>query len=212
LVPSDAWSGKASTIQAEHVIKEIKDHHKDGFPSLDYPGPWNNKESDTPVDKVQELNKCGHELYEELLQLQSNPLGLDRFTCKKKVHIELFHVLKVLNAPLKAFTQILKWAAQASNIGHVFKMDCQPSQKNVVQKLYCRHNMKGLIQNETHLYLPYSQRTVSMIYFDASQVFASYLSCPLLNCNEDFLFHAHKDPFVEPSKSGDIGDINTGGY
>ncbi len=49
-----------------------------------------------------------------------------------------------------------------------------------------------------------------MIYFDASQVFASLLSCPLLNRDENYLFHVHKDPFVEPSKSGDIGDINTG--
>ena len=49
-----------------------------------------------------------------------------------------------------------------------------------------------------------------MVYFDASQVFASLLSCPLLNRDENFLFHAHSDPFVEPSKSSDIGDINTG--
>ncbi len=49
-----------------------------------------------------------------------------------------------------------------------------------------------------------------MVYFDASQVFASLLSCPLLNRDENFLFHAHKDPFVEPSKSSDIGEINTG--
>jgi hypothetical protein len=48
--------------------------------------------------------------------------------------------------------------------------------------------MKGLIPKEKHLYLPYSQRTVSMIYFDASQVFASLLSCPLLNRNENFCF------------------------
>ncbi|KAI2498528.1 hypothetical protein MHU86_15988 [Fragilaria crotonensis] len=70
--------------------------------------------------------------------------------------------------------------------------------------------MKGLIPKEKQLYLPYSKRIVSMVYFDASQVFASLLSCPLLNRDENYLFHEHKDPFVEPSKSGDIGDINTG--
>ena len=49
-----------------------------------------------------------------------------------------------------------------------------------------------------------------MVNFDASQVFASLLFCPLLNLDENFSFHAHKDPFVEPSESGVIGGINTG--
>ena len=71
--------------------------------------------------------------------------------------------------------------------------------------------MKGLIPKEKLLYLPYSKRTVSMIYFDASQVFASLLPCPLLNCDENFLVHEHRDPFVVPSRSGDIlGNINIG--
>ena len=48
--------------------------------------------------------------------------------------------------------------------------------------------MKGLIPKEKQLYLQYSKRTVSMIYFDASQVFASLLSCPLLNRDEIFCF------------------------
>jgi hypothetical protein len=70
--------------------------------------------------------------------------------------------------------------------------------------------MEGLIPKEKQLYLPYSKRIVSIVYHDAYQVFASLLSCPLLNRDKTFLFHAHKDPFVEPSKSSDIGDINTG--
>ena len=44
-----------------------------------------------------------------------------------------------------------------------------------------------------------------MIYFDGS-----LLSRPLLNHDENFMFHEHKDPFVVPSRSGDIGDINAG--
>ena len=47
--------------------------------------------------------------------------------------------------------------------------------------------MKGLLPKEKLLYLPYSKRTVSVIYFDAAQVFASLLSCPLLNRNENFM-------------------------
>ncbi len=50
-----------------------------------------------------------------------------------------------------------------------------------------------------------------MIYFDAREVFASLLSCPILNHDENFMFDSPaKDPFVEPTKSSHIGDINTG--
>jgi hypothetical protein len=49
-----------------------------------------------------------------------------------------------------------------------------------------------------------------MVYFDACAVFALLLSCPTLNQDEFFLFHDQKDPFSQPSKSADVGDINTG--
>jgi hypothetical protein len=71
--------------------------------------------------------------------------------------------------------------------------------------------MKGMIPKEKLLYLPHSQRVVLMIYVDAWEVFAFLLSCPLLNCDENFLFDSPaKDPFVAPTKSSRIGDINTG--
>ena len=112
------------------------------------------------------------DLYEEMQELQLNPLGLDRFSGEEKVHIELLHLLKELKAPLKAFSGILNWAAKANDQGHVFHPNCQPSRCRVV------HNMKGLIPKEKLFYLLYSRRTVPMIYFDAREVFASLLSCP----------------------------------
>ncbi|KAI2493083.1 hypothetical protein MHU86_21467 [Fragilaria crotonensis] len=69
--------------------------------------------------------------------------------------------------------------------------------------------MNGLIPKEKKLYLPYTQRTVSMIYFDAREVFASLLSCPTLNQDENF-FDDAKDPFIAPQASSDVGDIHTG--
>ncbi|KAI2511944.1 hypothetical protein MHU86_2460 [Fragilaria crotonensis] len=149
-------------------------------------------------------------LYEELSLLRSNPLGLDRFTREEKVQIELLQLLTDLKAPLKSFSLILNWAAKSNESGHFFKVGCQPSREKVIRKLYQRYNMNGLIPKEKQLYLPYSKRTVSMVYFDAAEVFASLLSCPTLNRDEYFLFDDQKDPFAEPSKSGDIGDINTG--
>ena len=214
LPSGDASAGMGSTIQQqEHIHDDIEEDHEDGgFASLDDPLSWSDEDADTTTfDKEGEPNKCVMNLYEELFEARANPLGLNRFSSKEKVHVELLHLLNELNAPMIAFSHILKWAAQATNSGHVFRVDCQPSRKNVVQKLYCRYNMKGLLPKEKLLYLPYSKRTVSMIYFDVSQVFASLLSCRLLNHDdENFMFHEHEDPFVVLSKSGDIGDINTG--
>ena len=71
--------------------------------------------------------------------------------------------------------------------------------------------MNGLIPKEKQLYIPSSQRTVSVVYFDASEVFASLLSCPTLNQDENYLFDDANDPFVAPSgKASHVGDINTG--
>jgi hypothetical protein len=76
-------------------------------------------------------------LYQEMQDLQSNPLGLDRFHVEEKVHIELLNILKELRTPLRAFSLILNWTAKAYERGHIFKMNCQPSREKVVQKLYC---------------------------------------------------------------------------
>ena len=136
---------------------------------------------------------------------------LDRFSGEEKVHIELLHLLKELKAPLKAFSGILNWAAKANGQGQIFHPHCQPSCCRIVHNLYCRYNMKGLIPKEKLFYLPYSRWTVPMIYFDASEVFASLLSCPLLNRDENYLFNLpEKDPFIGSPKSSIIGDINTG--
>jgi hypothetical protein len=49
-----------------------------------------------------------------------------------------------------------------------------------------------------------------MIYFDAREVFASLLNCPLLTRKENYLFDSStKDPFVGPTSSTTIGGINT---
>jgi hypothetical protein len=56
--------------------------------------------------------------------------------------------------------------------------------------------MNGLIPKEKKLYLPNMQRTVSMIYFDADEVFAFLLPCPTLNQDENYFFHKAKDPAI----------------
>ena len=150
------------------------------------------------------------DLYEKMLKLRSNPLGLERFSCEEKVHIELLQLLRDLNCPLKAFSLVLNRAAKSNASGHVFKEGCQPTREKVMKNLNQRYNMNGLIPQEKLLYLPYSQRTVSMVFFDANEVFASLLSCPTLNQDENYLFNDAKDPFVAPSgTSSQVGDINS---
>ena len=147
----------------------------------------------------------------ELFKLRrANPLGLLRFSPEEKVQIELLDLLRKLHCPLKAFTVILKWAAKSNASGHVFREGFQPTREKVITKLYERYNMNGLIPKEKKLYLPHTQRTVSMIFFDAGEVFASLLSCPTLNQDKNYFFNEAKDPFVAPRASPDVGDIHTG--
>ena len=146
----------------------------------------------------------------KLFKMRANPLGLARFSLEEQVQIELLDLLRKLNCPLKAFTLILKWAAKSNGSGHIFRDGFQPSRQKVITKLYERYNMNGLIPQEKLLYLPYTQRTVSMIYFNASEVFASLLSCSTLNQDANYFFDEAKDPFVAPHTSSDVGDIHTG--
>ncbi len=52
------------------------------------------------------------DLYQEMQYLQSNPLGIDRFSVEEKVHLELLNILKELRTPLRALSLILNWAAK----------------------------------------------------------------------------------------------------
>ena len=151
------------------------------------------------------------ELYHLLTKLRSNPLELARFSQEEQVYISLLQLLKEIKAPLNAFGRVLTWAAKSNNDGHQFQLDNLPTREKIIDNLYARYNMKGLIPKEAFLYLPYTKRIVSMIYFDAREVFASLLSCPTIDQDENFLFHGREGaPFVEPSRSSDLGDIDTG--
>ena len=151
------------------------------------------------------------QLYEELLRLQSNSLSsLAKFSCEKKVHIELLQLLKDLEAPLSAFQYKLNWATKTNGNGRIFQVSCQPSRETVTKMLFDRYNMNRLVPKEQKLYLPYSKRIVTTVYFEKRQVFASLLSCCTLNKDECFIFYEQGDPFTVPdAKTSVIGDINS---
>jgi hypothetical protein len=168
--------------------------------------------SDTVVNVMTEPDKGVLELCEELLRLESNPISsLAKVLCEEKVHIELLQLLKDVMAPLSAFQYILSWAAKANGNGHVFQVRCQPSRETVTKMLLDRYNMNGLVPKEQKLYLPYSKRIVTMVNFDARQVFAPLLSRRSLNKDECFMFHELGGPFNVPdARASVICDINSG--
>ena len=168
-------------------------------------------EDDEKDEHCDDADHSVYDLYMELFDLRANPHDLERFSCEEKVQIELLQLVRDLKAPLKAFNLILNWAAKSNESGHIFHVGRQPTHKKVMKNLYDRYNMHTLIPKEKQLYLPYSQRVVKVVYFDASAVFASLLSCPTINRDESFLFHDARDPFVAPDEDNpNIGDINTG--
>ncbi len=151
-------------------------------------------------------------LYEKLFKLRSNLLGLERFY-GEEVQIELLQHLRDLDCSLKAFTLVLNWAAKSSASGHVSQEGCPPTHEKVMRNLNERYNMNGLIPKEKQLHLPYLQRLVSMVFFDASEVFALLLSYPTLNQDKNYLFDDAKDPYVASlGKSFHVGDFNTGHF
>ena len=184
------------------------------FPSFDdylEDDEGNTMESDKHYDNAEEPDSSVLELYELLSALRSNPLDLARFSQEERVHISLLQIVRELNCSLDAFLQIMTWAAKSNEAGYHFKAECVPSRKKMMQNLYNRYNMTGLTPKEELLYLPYSKRTVSIVYFNAKDVFASLLSCPTLNKDENFMFHGRDGgPFAAPSKSTALGDIDTG--
>jgi len=67
--------------------------------------------------------------------------------------------------------------------------------------------------HEHALYLPYSQAHVNVVYFDAKEVLHSLLTCPMLNKDDNYMFHdtRHPDtcnPFAKPD-GRILSDINT---
>ena len=195
--PFRVVEGHQDAIDDHHALDSVDDAavppFDDDFPNevdafLDS-GSEGEGEGEGEDDKKDEhcaddADRSVYDLYKELFELRANPHDLERFSCEEKVQIELLQLVRDLKAPLKAFNLILNWAAKSNESGHIFHVGRQPTHKKVMKNLYDRYNMHTLIPKEKQLYLPYSQRVVKVVYFDASAVFASLLSCPTINRDE----------------------------
>lgn len=135
------------------------------------------------------------------------------FSLEEEVQVDLLRTLQRLKCPMIAYDEVMKWAVRSCSRGHTFHDLPISSRKTVVDKLRDRVDYEGLSPIVKHLYLPYSNCTVDVVYFNAHAVFNSFLSCPDLNRDENYIFHDPEkpdvDPFARPSGLV-LGDINSG--
>ena len=143
----------------------------------------------------------------------SDGLSLSLFSVEEKVQVDLLQTLKRLRAPMIAYDEIMKWASRSCLQGHVFRDVPISSQKTVLDKLKGCMDLDSLHPHVKELYLPYSKCFVEVVYFSAHSIFRSFLSCPDLNQDQNYIFNDDNDPdcnpFAKPN-SAVISDINTG--
>jgi len=140
-------------------------------------------------------------------------LNLALFSREESVLVDLLMTLKKLRAPMKSYSEVLKWAIRSQQAGFAFRDVPQTSRSAMLEKMQHRMNLQSLVPIQKELYLPYSKTTIKVIYFDAKAVFQSLLTCPELNVDDNYIFHdannPQSNPFAKPL--GDVlGDINTG--
>ena len=154
----------------------------------------------------------GHFL--ERQNAQCDDLGIGRLSSEEKLHLDLLHILKSHRLPLNIFSPTLKFALKVNASG-VALSDVVPSRKSVISKLFDHYSMHSLAPRQKQCFLPIAKRHVNMVYFDASAVFASLLSCPVLNQDHKYMSPNGMSPFAVgvPTDScgrNYVGEINTG--
>ena len=116
------------------------------------------------------------------------------FSDEERVLIDLLHTLKKLRTPLKAYSEILKWAVRSTSSAYSFQEGPQTSQKFILSKMQSRMYQDKFTPHEHALYLPYSQAHVNVVYFDAKEVLRSLLTCPMLNKDDTYHVPQHSAP------------------
>ena len=165
---------------------------------------------DNPV-LIQTPDESLLDMYNDLIDNQNNEkdtIGLETLSLQEKLQVDLLRTLMRLKAPIKTFKEVLDWAKRANDAGFHFSAE-HPSRERLLSNLKVRHHMHTLKPKQKFLKLPHSQKTVNMVYFDAKSVFASLLTCPILNRDENFLFHGNSPIAPPPDVVSHIGDINT---
>jgi hypothetical protein len=144
--------------------------------------------------------------------LDDKGLNLSLFSCQEKVELDLLQTLSKIGAPMKAYEAIMQWTIRSVRSGYVFRDSAITSRKTVLSRVTKRLNREGLKPIWDTLYLPYSNVTIKIAYFQASAIFTDLLSCGHLNVDANYIFDGNwnpdHDPYAVPSGNV-IGDLNT---
>jgi hypothetical protein len=145
--------------------------------------------------------------------LDDKGLNLSLFSCQEKVELDLLQTLSKIGASMKAYEAIMQWTIRSVRSGYVFRDSAITSRKTVLSRVTKRLNREGLKPIWDTLYLPYSNVTIKLAYFQASAIFTDLLSCGHLNVDANYIFdgdwNPDHDPYAVPSGNV-IGDLNTG--
>jgi hypothetical protein len=148
-------------------------------------------------------------IYDEIQTKSNTQINVEDMSTQEMFQIDLLKTLMRLKAPIKTYKEVLDWARRANESGFHFSTD-HPSREKLISKLQDRLNITTLKPKEKHLLLPHSKKIVNMVYFDAKAVFASMLTCPVLNQDKNYLFNGYDTPSTPPpDKPKYIGDLNT---
>ena len=171
---------------------------------------------------AQENEECNSQIpdnsvllwHNELKELQANQFGTDRFSLQDKMQLELLQILKSHQLPLNTFAPTLQFAIKLNSLG-ISLSHAPKTRKTIIAKLFKHYHMESLFPNQNACLLPIAQISVPIVYFNASAVFASLLSCPRLNQDHKYMFRDPNNIFASPADTmgndgNVIGEINTG--
>jgi Plavaka transposase len=157
-----------------------------------------------------------NEIFVELQNAQCDELGIGRLSPEEKLHLDLLHILKSHRLLLNIFSPTLKFAVKVNASGVVLLSDVVPSRESVMWKVFDHCSMHSLEPRQKLCLLPIAKRHVNMVYFDASAVFASLLSCPVLNQDHKYMLYNGMSLFAVSlptnlcGRNYVVGEINTG--
>lgn len=173
-----------------------------------------NEGSDPEEEEEEEVKAPGvsdavMQALEEMTFARCDRYGVELFTKEEEHQIKLIEILKRLKAPLKAFSEIMKWSKESAEMKfrHGSAKTDRPS---FMQSIIDRLKTKSLLPKQKEFILPTSKEKVQIVYHDAAAMIASVLSDIEIVNDETLLFH-NDDPFEPPPKFiSTLGDINSG--
>jgi hypothetical protein len=137
------------------VSNDFKDKDVIEQPYLDVPDPSIENADEIGDGKVTFPDSTIMDAFEEHRK-SVKAFDISLFSDEEGVLIDLLHTPKKLQTPLKAYSEILKWAVCSTSSGYSFREGPQTSQKFILSKMQSRMYQDKFTPRKHALYLPYS--------------------------------------------------------